>query len=1010
MADGLPSNSIRQVFKDSRGLIWIGTDAGLCSFDGKHFRIFTAADGFTADYVWAIAEDEWGTMWFGSYGQGLLSYNGYTFRKYDIGNGLSNNWVRTLHYSTRHHCLLIGTEKGLNIRKDGMFLALKNSPVKQQELHTITGFTEARDFIYVISYGANPRKYYPVPGIIIAVDKTDGRIPQHSSCIMTGSTGDTLWGNARQGLNIIDHKTNKMTFLPALSQIFGLAEDSYKNYWIASWSYNNELPSGVFRYDGHKLEAMNESMGINSHEVWNLYYDKDQGLLWVSTLDEGIFLLMPGLCGVFKASSFGLSSLDIKDLCFDKDKNLWIAATHNLLIRHPDGSARIIENKKVLSAILTSYRNMGLKPAQYPKQLIGMLTSQEVEYNTLSNDSKGNIYVSMEMGTLKFRDAKPDDFIYFPLAAKAEIAFNSGDTLYYGGWNDYGIALLEDRGGRTGSIIKLQPKHRFTEVQRIVTRGREVWYGSWTHGLAMGIGLNFTNFKKAGDVPDMNIKDITFAADNSIIFGSNQGVIHLARHNNKALDIYQSYHQKDGLKGNSISWLLTDKKKYLWAATNTGLNRIDISAGRDTTATGIHYYDKAEGFSALNSKRAVLDEAGMIWTGGSGGLMMINTNAIDGHHRTRTKVQLTNVDINHKAVISSYLDAASWNNFRKPVSLNHHDNSFIFYFDVLNYLNPDKDLFRYKLQGYEKSWTTYSTDRRAIYTNLKPGKYSLLIESVNTSGGQKSDTAIVAFVIRPPWYFSWYFVVFGLGLLISLAFMLDKIHTRNIRKEEQEKAAVNLRINELEMKALQSQMNPHFIFNTLNSIQNLIMRNDVDSSLRYLSDFAKITRMSLDNITRSSISLKDSTDFLQCYIALEQMRFPGKINIHFEVAPGINLDQLVIPPFILQPFVENAINHGLRYKEGPGNIAIKIREAGTAGLLITIEDDGVGRRRAAELYDGQYDNQRLHGTQITESRLRLLNKAGEAVRYKAEVVDLYDETGKGCGTRVEITLPSGNFA
>lgn len=217
------------------------------------------------------------------------------------------------------------------------------------------------------------------------------------------------------------------------------------------------------------------------------------------------------------------------------------------------------------------------------------------------------------------------------------------------------------------------------------------------------------------------------------------------------------------------------------------------------------------------------------------------------------------------------------------------------------------------------------------------------------------------------------------------------------------KTQIARQMAELEMKALQSQMNPHFTFNALNAIQCFILVQDTDNALAYLDDFAVLIRKTLENISQKHVLLADEIDYLQRYVSLEHMRFDGRFNQSFTLSPSLNPSEILIPPMILQPFVENAILHGLNHLEKGGKLEVFF-DVKDGNLYCRIEDNGVGRKKSAEINKERLKRHQSKGTAITIERVQLMNEAGRDI-YKVITTDLYDNMGNPRGTRVEITLP-----
>jgi len=234
-----------------------------------------------------------------------------------------------------------------------------------------------------------------------------------------------------------------------------------------------------------------------------------------------------------------------------------------------------------------------------------------------------------------------------------------------------------------------------------------------------------------------------------------------------------------------------------------------------------------------------------------------------------------------------------------------------------------------------------------------------------------------------------YSLLFGMLLMSLAAFFF-------YRSTQKQKLANNL----LALKSLRSQMNPHFIFNALNSVNNYISNNDERRANRYLSDFSTLMRTVLENSEEDFIALNDEIELLELYLKLEHSRFPDKFSYSMEVATSINREAYKIPPMLLQPYLENAIWHGLRYRESPGELKIKMSQKNTDSLEICIEDNGIGRKKSAALKTQHQKKQRSTAMRNIKKRIAILNDM-----YNNNIsVEVRDLNENGTGTQVILTL------
>ena len=250
----------------------------------------------------------------------------------------------------------------------------------------------------------------------------------------------------------------------------------------------------------------------------------------------------------------------------------------------------------------------------------------------------------------------------------------------------------------------------------------------------------------------------------------------------------------------------------------------------------------------------------------------------------------------------------------------------------------------------------------------------------------------------PPWIWGAF-----VATVLCFLFLLMRFGIHQIRREEQLKLEFERRLSKVEMGALRSQMNPHFIFNCLNSIDYYILKNETEMASDYLNRFSRLIRLILQNSRNNKVNLKDELEALRLYIEMEALRFQGQFVYTIQIKNGLVPVDHEIPPMLLQPYVENAIWHGLLHSDRPGRLDIILAIEGH-NLLCVIQDNGVGRDFVQALNASSNLKTRSMGTKITEDRLELFSKLyhNEA---RVEIIDLEDQAGKASGTRVELSIP-----
>jgi ligand-binding sensor domain-containing protein len=326
---------------------------------------------------------------------------------------------------------------------------------------------------------------------------------------------------------------------------------------------------------------------------------------------------------------------------------------------------------------------------------------------------------------------------------------------------------------------------------------------------------------------------------------------------------------------------------------------------------------------------------------------------------------------------------------------------------VFNYLAADLRMgpyieYRYHLSGLDTGFVYAGKQRMARYNNLPPGRYHFIAEA-SVDGIQWYPSAPVNIYIKKAlWEKVWFWITLAL-LLFAGTYYLVRRQIANIRKSADMKRRFESQIAEVRMNLLRAQMNPHFIFNSLNSINHFILSSDRNNASGYLTKFSRLMRLMLDNSRSEWVMLANELKALELYIQLEAMRLNKSFTYTLLMDNETDSDNLMVPPLLLQPFIENAIWHGLMHrKDSEGALKIEIKEK-EGRMQISIYDNGIGRKASAEMQQKNQAHRKSHGIMITQERLRMIN---EIYRVNASVVinDLTDAEGEAAGTEVYIEM------
>jgi hypothetical protein len=334
----------------------------------------------------------------------------------------------------------------------------------------------------------------------------------------------------------------------------------------------------------------------------------------------------------------------------------------------------------------------------------------------------------------------------------------------------------------------------------------------------------------------------------------------------------------------------------------------------------------------------------------------------------------------------------------------HYDFNYDQNFITIDFIGFSKGTneglqYKYILQGLDKNWT-YTNNMSVQYTTLPAGNYQFIVSSMNKIGIWSEHEATFTFTISPPFWSTWWFILITGATIIAIVIVGMYLWSVNIKS----KATFEKRIHSLELQALRSQMNPHFLFNTLSSIQYFITQNDNKTAINYLAKFAKLMRKILDNSQKAKISLEEEVETLELYLTLEKLRFKDKLNFKIVVDSQIDAKYEEIPTMLIQPYVENAILHGILHKEEGGEIQVKLSKK-EKNIICEVTDNGVGRKKAAEIENSKTKIHKSSGMNITKERLNLLHKNKNADIH-LDIIDLFDENNEPSGTRVKIIIPT----
>lgn len=947
--DGLPFINVSAIFQDSKGNLWSGGYGGLSKFDGVSFINFSTKDGLLNHFVKTICEDDQKNLWIGTIA-GINKYDGKRFTGYTTKNGLVNNAI-TASLKDRKGNIWFGTEKGVSKLTDGTFI----------------NFT-----------------------------KKDGLVGNSVNCIYQGPD-DKIWIGTSDGISIFNGKTfTTITMANGLlsNSITAITQDRQKNTWIAT-------SEGICKLSNNTFTCYTESRGLVNNNVTSLLCD-NKNVLWIGTskglvkFTDGKFttysikrdpnsnlisclsedfehnLWIGTYSGLFKYRgnpfiSFGiydgLSNNFIFGIKRDSKNNLWIGSQGGGLFKYENGEFLQFNKENGLNA------NGVNMIYEFAPGILWLGTDQGLTIYNGNTFSKKNDTSSVW--------TNPINCIYKD--SKNNIWLGSGRRIYkYDGIN-FTLFVLDGLTDKCDVWTFVEDKTG------------KIWAGSYLGGLFKQNGNKFIECSRQVGLTNDSYLASLIDNEGNLLLGTMDGLWIINPTDEKVKPV--NFSEKDGMSSDLVySLTFGASKNELWLGTNQGINTLNLGAYKIDGSKNIVQFGKQEGFSGVecNGNGTFIEQDGSIWFGTVNGLIKYDPNEyIENIYES--KISITNFRLFYK-------DTALSDNIHLP----YDNNSITFNYSGICLTNPLKVRYSHILEGIEKNWSPPSKDRLTTFSNLPPGTYTFKVISSNNEGVWNKIPATFSFTIERPFWRTWAFLIstslfFILALVFSIRYRIHRIKSREKKKTE-----LNKKIANIESQALRAQMNPHFIFNTLSSIQHYISNNDTDAALKYLSKFAKLMRKIMDNSKQQMIAVAEEINALNLYLELEVMRFDKKFEYHIIIDSEIDETYDRIPSMLIQPYVENAIIHGLLPKQGNGKIYIELKKINDT-LLCTIEDNGIGREKSMEFKKNRVQQHKSMGMSITKERLDILNSSLNS-NINAEIIDMF-ENGNASGTKVRLIIP-----
>lgn len=938
--NGLANSTVYDIFQDSKGFIWFATESGINRFDGQKFELFTMDNGLSDNEVLQIHEDSRGRIWFLTL-NGRLSY--YYNRKFY--NPVNEPFLRKVicagslmsFFEDSQHRLWFSTNQNSLLRIGPGNSVKFFSPSD----HSLANCFIAEDKDHGIVALNKDQALLLKGDRFIPLQTENFRFLSRPAS--GTAAGESLFLSDKGLVQFWNRKFNLLFKLNEAGNIQtgGLLIDNPEKIWVGT------IGDGLLLFQAAGRQPENHLKGQSITDIM-----KDaQGNIWISTIGDGVYMLpFYSAADTHFTAEDGLSNNAVNSILKVKGELFLGLRNGNLDI--------VTSGEKIVHRIFNpSNIYSPVKQLYYDKDRRSVWCASE---NSLLEIFSDGSYTNI----LKDRN-KNYALKSFSISSKGEIAIALASGVYI---------------TTQTTPLKFDLKNNPPAHPHFHNRAFTVFYDS--HDRLWFSNIQGLQYYYQGKVtalfqkfPDLRqrITDIRELPDKRIVCTSYGFGVFILK-DDKPVKIITT---ANGLASNICKRVFLENGN-AWIVTGKGVSKINCN----TPDYKVDSYNTENGIIS-DEVNDVFAQNNTVYVATNNGVSVFKPSSYT--RQKSPQIYLKNVLANKQAFKPG-----------KHSFLSYHQNNITVDYIALDYAHPDRIVYSYRLDRSLKWNETQGTSIE--FGSLEPDSYHLEIraKSLNTSW---SEPLTIDFTIKPPFWKSTWFILAAALAAGGLLFLLIRYYFRSKQVKEKEKLLVKTRIISLEQQALQAMMNPHFIFNVMNSIQYFINTRENAMANHVLTGFARLIRKNLDICNKSYISVEEEISYLNLYLSLEKLRFGDKMSYSIDVDKEIDLQETYIPSMLLQPYVENAIWHGIMPKDSPGSIQISIRK-GNGVLHIKITDDGIGIDNSLRLKSSEHVSQ---GMKLTMQRVNLLNK------FKQRSIKINITSIPAGGTEVAVDVPLKPF-
>lgn len=912
--DGLPSNNVYRCMEDNKGFLWVATDAGIARFDGKQFQVFTIRDGVPDNEVLAVVKEANGRIWINCFKQSPAYFD-------DVGN----RFINSKEDSNLAKVSGTGNIFMYPLQKEGVvYFNEKGSFVFINK--KITEYTTVRKNIgFLIKENADGTQFRwgsspldPVfKGSQSAIYHMRGSELLDSMVVVKQSSPVNSVPALDNGKLYLFNSQKRMAFVysgiglqakwPRVDSV-SIPEPFINFSFTPTCMYLISISGKIYVFDKETLRLKDV---ISGNYLPNSYFNDSRGNIWISTIDKGL------IC--YRKSQF--SHIEIP-AGFTGTNFLSIARKKDGTILAGNFYGEVIESKR---NIFTVHSVLQIKPARQRKILV----------------SNNRIFTFSELGiTVNYSEKLMNPVSKLPYGVKTAVNFNDS------------IIVIGHYSGlmKLNSITKTCRDIPFTKrITALVKANDSIIYFGSTDGLYK---FNYPQntiapLTAANTLLRERITALCVTPDNLLWVATPGNGVVVVKNDKVVLNITS----EAGLIDNSCRAITTGEPGQVWLGTTKGISVINYKTNGSKLGIAIQNLSVNDGLTN-NEINEMVFQNDTVYAATADGISVIPAHPSITVFSIPT--ELIQISINqHDTLIATKYDLA------------YHQQNIRMRFAGVE-LNGHFKNVQYTLDG-NKSWVELTTN--TLNLQLNSGRHTVEVRAVDVNGNISDKILVVQFNIATPfWKSFWFWLVIAAALQLLTMYLVSRWQKKR-KQEKLAKEIASVQTASLEQQAFTSLMNPHFMFNALNSIQHYINVQDRQSANRYLTDFASLIRKNFEAAQQSFIPLDQELENLRIYLRLEQMRFSNRFSYKINIDDSVDTDDWLIPTMVLQPLLENSLLHGIMRSAITGQLSIDI-SIEDMSLVITITDNGIGIENSRALkQDGDHKS---HGMELIKKRITAL--------------------------------------